>query len=91
MTELRLAFGQAVRFERERRRWRQQDLARAAGLDRSYIGRIERGDVDPGLSTQEKISSAFEITLGALLTAVDEEIERRRRRLPPPGADRAGS
>jgi transcriptional regulator with XRE-family HTH domain len=83
MTELRSAFGRAVRFERERRNWRQEDLAKAAGLDRSYVGRIERGDVDPGLSTQEKIASALEITLGELLTAVDGEIERRRRRLHP--------
>lgn len=78
-----MAFGRAVRFERERRNWRQEDLARAARIDRSYVGRIERGDVDCGLSTQEKLASAFGITLGELLRGADEEVERRRRRLQP--------
>lgn len=36
--------GRAVRALRRRRRWRQDDLARAAGVSRSVVGRIERGE-----------------------------------------------
>ncbi|HKF77497.1 MAG TPA: helix-turn-helix transcriptional regulator [Candidatus Dormibacteraeota bacterium] len=90
MNEVRLAFGRAVRFERERRNWRQEDLARAAHIDRSYVGRIERGEVDCGLSIQEKLASAFGITLGELLRGADEEVERRRRRLQPRSHGGAG-
>lgn len=38
-----LRFGRAVRAVRVRRGWRQEDLAREAGVSRSVVGRIERG------------------------------------------------
>ncbi len=41
----RIRFGRSVRELRERRRWRQEDLGRRAGLSRSAIGRIERGEI----------------------------------------------
>jgi transcriptional regulator with XRE-family HTH domain len=41
----RFRFGRSVRELRERRRWRQEDLARRTGLSRSSIGRIERGEI----------------------------------------------
>ncbi|MHB8893388.1 MAG: helix-turn-helix domain-containing protein [Candidatus Limnocylindrales bacterium] len=37
-------FGRAVRALRFRRGWRQEDLAGAAGVSRSQVGRIERGE-----------------------------------------------
>lgn len=44
-----LRFGRAIRAVRVRRGWRQSDLAERAGLGRSVVGRIERGEID-GLS-----------------------------------------
>jgi transcriptional regulator with XRE-family HTH domain len=41
----RFRFGRSVRELRERRRWRQEDLAKRAGLSRSAVGRIERGEI----------------------------------------------
>lgn len=37
-------FGRGIRALRVRRRWRQEDLAAKAGLARSVVGRVERGE-----------------------------------------------
>ncbi len=75
------AFGDVVRFQRESRRWTQADLARAAGLDRAHVGKIERGELDPGLATQRRLATALTLTLAELLKLAEEEAERRRKRL----------
>jgi transcriptional regulator with XRE-family HTH domain len=41
-----IEFGRAVRRLRHRRRWRQEDLARAAGVSRQAVSRLERGALD---------------------------------------------
>ncbi len=38
-------FGQRVRSLREAKRWTQEDLATNSGLSRSYISRLELGDI----------------------------------------------
>jgi transcriptional regulator with XRE-family HTH domain len=55
-------FGRAVRALRVRRGWRQSDLAGAAAVSRSIVGRIERGE-RPGLTLDAVDSVA--IALGA--------------------------
>ncbi len=55
-------FGRAVRALRVRRRWRQIDLAAAAAVSRTHVGRIERGE-RPGLTLDAVDSVA--IALGA--------------------------
>jgi transcriptional regulator with XRE-family HTH domain len=81
VTDFRRAFGLAVRIVRTRRGWTQDQLDRAAGLASGHVGRIERGEVDPNLSTQEKIAGALGISLAELMGQAEEERERRRRRL----------
>lgn len=39
-------FGRSIRALRVRRGWRQADAAARAGLSRSVVGRIERGELD---------------------------------------------
>jgi transcriptional regulator with XRE-family HTH domain len=41
----RFRFGRAIRALRQRRGWRQLDLARRSGLTRSVVGRIELGQI----------------------------------------------
>lgn len=67
MAELRRAFGEAVRLMRKRRGWSQEQLAEAAGLDRTYISGLERGTRNPALSTQERIAAALGVPLHDLL------------------------
>jgi transcriptional regulator with XRE-family HTH domain len=53
------AIGQRVRAARERRDWRQEDLARESGLARANIARLEAGRVVPKLPTLERAARAL--------------------------------
>ena len=46
MSELSIAFGQLVRKHRKEQNISQEKLALLCNLDRSYMGRIERGEVN---------------------------------------------
>jgi transcriptional regulator with XRE-family HTH domain len=75
MRDLCSSFGFAVRQLREARRWSQEILAEKAGLNRSYVGEVERGRVVPSLVTVEKFAVALGLT-GSDLLARGEEIRR---------------
>lgn len=77
---LAVAFGLAVRAARNRRHWRQEDLAQAASVKRSYISLIEQGRVEPGLSIQERLAAALGVPLSELVADAEQERERHRRR-----------
>lgn len=58
--------GRVVRAIRQRRRWRQADLARRAGVSQSLIARVERGGGDRlTLATLERILAALGTRLNA--------------------------
>lgn len=60
--------GQRIRHVRETRGMSIGDLATKAGLAKSYVAKLERGDVDnPGVRTLASIAVALRITVGALL------------------------
>ncbi|MBX7222318.1 MAG: helix-turn-helix domain-containing protein [Blastocatellia bacterium] len=42
-------FGKRLRQLRKSRHWSQEELAHEAGLDRSYLGAVERGEVNISL------------------------------------------
>lgn len=52
-------FGERVRSAREARGWTQEDLAAEAGLDRTYIGGIERGERNLALLNMNKLAGAL--------------------------------
>lgn len=62
-----LAFGQAVRAERAAQGVSQEELAFRSGIDRSYLGAIERGEQNPGLLHLVRISSALQVPLTKLM------------------------
>jgi transcriptional regulator with XRE-family HTH domain len=59
-------FGHTVRNARLRAKLSQEELADAAGLDRTYIGGVERGERNPSLIALQKIASGLRITLSYL-------------------------
>jgi transcriptional regulator with XRE-family HTH domain len=59
MANLECQVGNRIRELRERKGWYQKDLARVARLPIRTIGRIERGQVDPRLSTLERLAKAL--------------------------------
>ncbi|HLH70996.1 MAG TPA: helix-turn-helix transcriptional regulator [Candidatus Dormibacteraeota bacterium] len=91
-TEMRVALGRVVHFERIRRRWRQADLAERSGLQRTRLSDIEAGRVDVPLSTIERLAAAFGITPSELLQQAQQEQRRglsgeRRGGALDPGAE----
>ncbi len=67
MSDLTVLFGQRVRSIRVAKNISQEKLALSCNLDRSYMGRIERGEVNPTLERIYEIAQALDITPGDLL------------------------
>ncbi|WP_434109527.1 helix-turn-helix domain-containing protein [Paraburkholderia caffeinilytica] len=60
-------FGAAVRRLREASGWSQEQLAEHAGLNRSYVGEIERGSAIASIVTLDKLARAFNVPVERLL------------------------
>ncbi|SAL33570.1 DNA-binding protein [Caballeronia cordobensis] len=65
--------GFAVRQWRESRGWTQEQLAAHAGLNRTYVGEIERGSCIASIVTVEKLAQALEVPIARLLTTQLEQ------------------
>ena len=63
----KLAIGQAIRYYRKSKKWSQEYLGFKAGLDRTYIGGVERGERNITLRSLTNISDALNINLYILL------------------------
>lgn len=68
MSELTIQFGQLVRKYRKEKSMSQEQLALLCNMDRSYLGRIERGEVNPTLEKLYELASALETLPSKLLT-----------------------
>jgi transcriptional regulator with XRE-family HTH domain len=55
--------GQAIRELRAEQGISQEQLALIAGVDRSYLGRIERGDNNVAMLTLARIAQALDVTV----------------------------
>ncbi|MCY4577275.1 MAG: helix-turn-helix transcriptional regulator [Candidatus Kaiserbacteria bacterium] len=58
-----IKFGESVCNKRKRLGLSQEDLASRAGVHRTYIGMIERGEKNITLKNIEKIAKALEINI----------------------------
>lgn len=63
-----LALGRAIRVLRLETGLSQEVLANEAGIDRSYIGGVERGEHNVALVNLVKISKSLKITVSELLS-----------------------
>jgi transcriptional regulator with XRE-family HTH domain len=70
MEDIRIRFGKALR----RRRWNlgvsQEEFAERCGLDRTYIGGIERGERNVSLANIEKLAKALKVPISEIFRGV---------------------
>lgn len=67
MSELTIQFGQLVRKYRKEKNMSQEQLALLCNIDRSYLGRIERGEVNPTLEKIYELATALGVAAKYLL------------------------
>lgn len=76
--ELAQAFGAAVRALRMERGIAQESLANLAGIERSHMGKVERGEHMPTLAIIFKIAGALDCSTAALMTSTESQIANSR-------------
>lgn len=65
-------FGKTLRELRTERGLSQDELAARAGLDRNYIGMIERGERNPAIVNVVKIAEALDVPPAELFRLFDK-------------------
>ena len=73
-SEPALAFGRAVRAARVAQGVAQDDFAFQAGISRSHMGKIERGEHVPTLPLILKIAAALGISASELMAATEKNL-----------------
>ncbi|MGG2538512.1 helix-turn-helix domain-containing protein [Pseudomonas aeruginosa] len=76
--ELAQAFGAAVRALRTERGIAQETLANLAGVERSHMGKVERGEHAPTLAVIFKIAGALECSTATLMAEAEGRIHRNK-------------
>ena len=61
--DIKIVFGRRVRTLRRRKGLSQEQLALRCGLDRTYVGGVERGERNISIVNIEKIARAIGLTL----------------------------
>ncbi|MDC5262799.1 helix-turn-helix domain-containing protein [Acinetobacter baumannii] len=67
MSELTIQFGRLVRKYRKEKNMSQEQLALLCNMDRSYLGRIERGEVNPTLEKIYELAGLLDLDAKDLL------------------------
>ena len=71
-SKARLVFAKNIRKFRKRKDLSQEDLADLAGLHRTYVGSVERGERNISIDNIERLAGALEVNIRDLLTDDDE-------------------
>ena len=66
-------FGKIILKYRSEKKISQEMLGALSGLDRTYIGLLERGKRNPTLKTIFKLAEALEITASLMIQKLEEE------------------
>ena len=70
MEDVRIRFGKRVRQLRQRLGVSQEAFADLCGLDRTYVGGVERGERNLALINIERVAKALKLSLAELLKGV---------------------
>ena len=63
--------GKAIRAVRHERGLSQEALADAAGIDRSHMGKIERGERNVSVLNVARVSDALGVTIASLMASAE--------------------
>ena len=66
--------GKVLRRFREDRKQTQESVSGAAGIGRSQLSAIERGERKPTLETFYRIAEALQVEASVILEAIEEDI-----------------
>lgn len=69
--DVKALFGSRVRQLRKARGWSQEEFAHKVGIDRSYMGGVERGERNISLENISLIAQALELPPAALFQGWD--------------------
>ena len=64
-------FGDRIRSLRQLRKLSQEELAFRAGIHRTYLGGVERGERNPALKNINSLAEALNVTLAELFQLGD--------------------
>lgn len=70
MVSIHKKLGEKIQQLRKERNLTQEDLADLIGVDRSYMGFVERGERNPTLAKIIKIAHVFKINISELFKGV---------------------
>lgn len=73
-TDVKALFGKRVRELRKRRSWSQEEFAHHVGLDRSYMGGVERGERNVSLENICLIAKALDVSPAELFRGWEIEM-----------------
>lgn len=71
MQDIQKWTGQRIRDIRLRKKISQEELAHMTGINRSHMGKIERGEVNLGIATLYTITKALEVSLSVVFKGVE--------------------
>ncbi len=74
-----MALGERIRELRKKAGFSQESFADRAGVHRTYMGTLERGEANVSLGNLSKMATALEITLSELFKGVDKRAEALRK------------
>ena len=69
-----MAFGEIIRAERVKQSIAQDQFALFANIDRSYYGKLERGERQPSLALILRIAIGLGIPAGKILDRVEKRL-----------------
>lgn len=69
------AFGQAVAEKRREAKISQENLALRAGVDRSYMGKLERGEGSPNLVAVVRLAAALGCSAALLVQRFEDMLQ----------------
>lgn len=70
VSDYRKRLGLRIRRLRDQRHWSQEEFADRCGINRSYMGRIERGELNLTLDSLERVAKGLGTSVSTLLRGI---------------------